>query len=147
MGDPRPHDFIHQSPADQAHPIVTEEGRFLTDDDIDRLANGTDRGYDITDIAMRLREPEPEPVAPPVTAPVGPPRSLVELATSGLLWLINASVFHPRGYALALVPDDDGNYTTWQLHGDGSRPWQFDMTLAEQMMDASWNTLNEQVHQ
>jgi hypothetical protein len=46
-----------------------------------------------------------------------------ELRSTGLLWLINASVFHPRGCALALVyRDGQGEPPTgWTLisAGDG----------------------------
>ena len=52
-----------------------------------------------------------------------------EFRDEGLLWLINTSVFHPRGYAIAFVYDDEDtgfkNPTGWQLFGDGSEPWQF----------------------
>lgn len=43
----------------------------------------------------------------------------VDLIDDGLLWLINASTFHPRGFALALDPE------TGQLllQGDGTEPW------------------------
>jgi hypothetical protein len=55
-----------------------------------------------------------------------PPRPFVELAPSGLLWLINAAVFHPRGYALALVVDTTtGETAGWTLLGDGSEPWSY----------------------
>lgn len=47
------------------------------------------------------------------------------LAPSGLLWLINATTFHPRGFALALVTDDDGMIVGWQLQGDGREPWRY----------------------
>lgn len=45
----------------------------------------------------------------------------VDLLDDGLLWLINASVFHPRGFALAQ------NWETGALTmaGDGSEPWTF----------------------
>jgi hypothetical protein len=33
-------------------------------------------------------------------------RMFAELSPSGLLWLINVSVFHPRGYALAIHMED-----------------------------------------
>jgi hypothetical protein len=52
-----------------------------------------------------------------------------EFRDRGLLWLINTSVFHPRGYAIAFVYEDDDtefkNPTGWQLIGDGSEPWWF----------------------
>ena len=50
-------------------------------------------------------------------------RDFAELRESGMLWLINATVFHPRGYALALHLDDDGKATGWSLTGDGTEPW------------------------
>lgn len=48
-----------------------------------------------------------------------------DLRTNGLLWLVNASVFHPRGFALAFVYDDDGNCIGWEMLGDGGEPWGF----------------------
>lgn len=54
-----------------------------------------------------------------------PMRSLTELRTSGLLWLFNTSVMHPRGFAIALVLDHAGEAIGWQLLGDGSEPWTF----------------------
>lgn len=52
-------------------------------------------------------------------------RPFSELSPTGLLWLINTTVFHPRGYALALHFDDAGDATGWSLMGDGAEPWQF----------------------
>lgn len=46
-------------------------------------------------------------------------RPLSELRSSGLLWLINRTVFHPHGLALALVTDAEGRVTGWRLTGDG----------------------------
>jgi len=46
-----------------------------------------------------------------------------ELRRSGLLWLINTSVFHPRGYALALYFEEDGGVSGWTLMGDGTQAW------------------------
>lgn len=52
-----------------------------------------------------------------------------DLRDTGLLWLINRVVFHPRGYALALQWNEDTNGDKaaggWQLFGDGSEPWSF----------------------
>lgn len=52
-----------------------------------------------------------------------PVRPFEDLSPSGLLWLINRVVFHPRGYALSLVADDAGTVTGWKLLGDGRQPW------------------------
>jgi hypothetical protein len=57
---------------------------------------------------------------------VRPFRDLME--DTGLLWLINRTVFHPRGCALALVfADDDRQQPVgWQLVGDGTQVWLYD---------------------
>lgn len=57
--------------------------------------------------------------------PARPPRPLTELRDSGLLWLINRVVFHPRGFVLALVMRDR-QCVGWRLLGDGSEVWRFD---------------------
>lgn len=56
---------------------------------------------------------------------MNPPRPFEDLRTTGLLWLINTTILHPRGYALALHFDDDGNATGWSLMGDGTERWAF----------------------
>lgn len=55
-------------------------------------------------------------------------RPLAALRDSGLLWLINATTFHPRGYALALhYGHDQGDEVIgWSLVGDGTEPFMFD---------------------
>lgn len=55
-------------------------------------------------------------------------RPFSDLRDTGLLWLINRTVLHPRGYALALnyeEPMDGDEPTGWSLMGDGSEPWQY----------------------
>lgn len=57
-------------------------------------------------------------------------RPIEELRDTGLLWLINRQVFHPRGYALALHvwPEDHeraGEVAGWSILGDGVEPWNF----------------------
>lgn len=56
-------------------------------------------------------------VSPDLTEPDA---VVVNLRTDGVLWMVNKSVFHPRGFALAI--SDDGFIT---LEGDGSEPWVF----------------------
>ena len=53
-------------------------------------------------------------------------RTWEELSTSGLLWLINRVVFHPRGFALGVVKIG-GEVVGWRLLGDGREPWGFDL--------------------
>ncbi|MFF7259477.1 hypothetical protein ACFZCL_04175 [Streptomyces sp. NPDC008159] len=51
---------------------------------------------------------------------------LSELRGSGLLWLINRVVFHPRGLALALYQEEGGEITGWQLlAADEGEPFSF----------------------
>lgn len=63
-------------------------------------------------------------------------RPFKDLRDSGLLWLINRSVLHPRGFALALTVADDGEATGWSLLGDGSEPWSYDIDEAERFAQA-----------
>lgn len=50
---------------------------------------------------------------------------VVDLRNDGLLWYVNASLFHPRGFALA-VRRRQGQPYEFRLLGDGSEPWRFD---------------------
>lgn len=50
---------------------------------------------------------------------------LGELRHKGVLWAINRHLFHPMGYALALVLEDDGSISGWQLMGAGDEVWSF----------------------
>ena len=56
-----------------------------------------------------------------------PPSVPVDLRADGVLWLINRTVFHPRGFALAIDPET----RDLSLLGDGTEPWQY----AEAMTD------------
>lgn len=53
------------------------------------------------------------------------PRPFAEFRDTGLLWLINTSVLHPRGFALAWCYEN-GEVTGWRLLGDGSESWRFE---------------------
>lgn len=65
-------------------------------------------------------------------APVRPIRDLRELQESGLLWLINRVVFHPRGWALGLATNEAGEVVGWRLQGDGTEPWHFELPDGEE---------------
>lgn len=55
-----------------------------------------------------------------------PYRLLSEFREAGLLWLINRTVFHPRGYALAFKIDGhSGDIVGWNVQGDGSEVFGF----------------------
>lgn len=62
---------------------------------------------------------------------VGPEDAVYEwndLRTTGLLWLINRVVFHPRGFCLGLYADNDEepfNIVGWQIKGNGSETFNF----------------------
>lgn len=53
-------------------------------------------------------------------------RPFEDFRDEGLLWAINRVLFHPRGYAVAFVYEDDGKVAGWQLLGDGSEVWKFE---------------------
>lgn len=70
-------------------------------------------------------------------------RPLGDLRASGLLWLINRQVFHPRGYALALVINEaDESASGWRLIGDGGEVWWFDPDVDLEMFAAAEATLS-----
>jgi hypothetical protein len=77
---------------------------------------------------------------PPLPLPgLDPGRPLSELSDSGLLWLINRVVFHPRGYSLALHvsdPDTAGvkTVTGWSIQGTGADVWVFGPGVDEDAM-------------
>lgn len=77
------------------------------------------------------------------TSPQGDPRPFEDLSESGLLWLINRSVFHPRGFALGLVKNDDGRAVGWTLAGDGCEPWWFDPGTETETFNAAQATFAE----
>lgn len=65
---------------------------------------------------------------------VGPefrPRPLDDLQASGLLWLINRTVFHPRGFSLGIAYSE-GEVAGWVLQGDGRDPYRFGDDIDEQ---------------
>lgn len=50
------------------------------------------------------------------------------LRTHGVLWAINRTLFHPRGYAMALdfeTPEALGEPQGWTLLGDGSEQYEY----------------------
>lgn len=53
------------------------------------------------------------------------PLPFEELVSSGLLWLINATTFHPRGLALGISCDSEGHAIGWRLLGSAIEPWSF----------------------
>lgn len=68
-------------------------------------------------------------VAGPSERPVRPFDDLGE--ATGILWLINRTVFHPRGFALALELDKHGDTVGWSLLGDGTEVWNMGESLAD----------------
>jgi hypothetical protein len=76
-------------------------------------------------LAGRLRPATDEP-APPVSGSATGFRPWEDLRSSGLLWLINRVVFHPRGWALSLMRSrSSGEIRGWRLLGDGREVWRF----------------------
>lgn len=69
-------------------------------------------------------------------------RDFAELQSSGLLWLINRVVFHPRGYALGIDFNEKGEATGWCLIGDGSEVFSFVHAEAD-LEDTLFRTANQ----
>ncbi|QOC89864.1 hypothetical protein [Micromonospora craniellae] len=65
-----------------------------------------------------------------------PVRPWADLRDSGLLWLINRAVLHPRGFALAVVMQGE-DAVGWQLLGDGRGPWRFHASVSEDELFAA----------
>lgn len=77
-------------------------------------------------------------------------RPFSELRDSGLLWLFNRVVLHPRGYALALHFEDREDGTTdyrtatgWSILGDGSEAWYMDPTPPTDEQRAKYEAKSE----
>lgn len=88
------------------------------------------------DAAKKIRSfAQEETVEIPLT------RSWNNFRTSGLLWLVNRVVFHPRGRALALVFNEGGEALGWRLLGDGKEVWGFDHDEEKSLFRAAESTL------
>lgn len=70
-------------------------------------------------------------------------RSWNEFRKSGLLWLINRVLFHPRGRAINLVFNEGGESLGWSLHGDGKKPWSFPVEEDQMWLPIAEQTLRE----
>jgi len=62
----------------------------------------------------------------------------VDLQADGVLYMINKTLFHPRGYALAIT--EEGAFELWY---DGSEPMSFDLGPLEDDLFNSFNALLE----
>lgn len=70
-------------------------------------------------------------------------KPLSELSPNGLLWLINASTFWPRGFSLALIQGESGDIVGWEILGDGTEVWQASSPeRADELLVAAEGTLN-----
>lgn len=73
---------------------------------------------------------------------------LKQFQDDGLVWLVNTALLHPRGYALCVHKDTDGNPVGLSILGDGSEPWCFApedaadsaaaFNFAEERREADW---------
>jgi hypothetical protein len=77
-----------------------------------------------------------------------PVRPLHELMESGMLWLINRSTFHPRGFSLALETDDKtGEVVGWKILGNGQELWSYQQHNDEEKFLKAEATLKALRHQ
>lgn len=68
-------------------------------------------------------------------------RPMEELGQSGLLWLINKTVFIPRGFVLSVQINDDK--AMWTLFGNGTQILSFGEADEDALLAAAEKTLNE----
>lgn len=68
-------------------------------------------------------------------------RPFEDLSDSGVLWAINRVLFHPRGYALTLVFNEEGAATGWYIQGLGKEVWSFDERTDDERFAAFEETL------
>lgn len=52
--------------------------------------------------------------------------TLNQFRADGLLWMVNAAILHPRGYALTVHINDAGDPIGLSVQGDGVEPWCFE---------------------
>lgn len=63
------------------------------------------------------------------------------LSESGILWLINYHTFWPRGLALTLMVDEEGETAGWALTGTGEEPVWPNPETAQDKFDAANETI------
>lgn len=76
-----------------------------------------------------------------------PMRPLHELMESGMLWLINRSTFHPRGFSLALETNDIGEVIGWKILGNGKELWTYQQHNDEEKFFKAEETLKSLRHE
>ena len=59
--------------------------------------------------------------------PVRQPETKAKFREDGILWMLNRTVFHPRGFALGYDP---GSHEM-TLYGDGKVPWNYAPSMNE----------------
>lgn len=67
-----------------------------------------------------------------MTVPEPTPDPVVDLRADGVLWMVNKTVFHPRGFALAI--DTETGVLT--LMGDGTEPWTYEHSIEDECFAA-----------
>lgn len=58
-------------------------------------------------------------------------RTWEDFRDSGLLWMLNTTVLHPRGLAMSVHYDENGKAIGWSILGDGNEVYVFDEDVAE----------------
>lgn len=61
----------------------------------------------------------------------------VEVRDDGLLWAINRTLFHPRGFALGYDPTSK----RFELLGDGTEVWNYAQDIPEDKLFADFEAL------
>ena len=70
-------------------------------------------------------------------------RPFEDLSDTGILWLINRVVFHPRGFAFSIHINSDGVADGWDVEGDGSEIWRFSLDSDDKKFTTVEKFLND----
>jgi len=66
---------------------------------------------------------------------------LKKFHNDGLVFLVNTALLHPRGLALAIHLDDDGEPLGLSIFGEGDEPWVFGRNAQEAIESIGAQTL------
>ena len=72
--------------------------------------------------------------------------ALARFRDTGLMWLVNTSLLHPRGFALALELTGDGIPLGLSVVGDGSEPWAYDDETVRDSFANHYNAEQDREH-
>lgn len=68
-----------------------------------------------------------------------------EMSEKGVLWFINRMAFHPLGFALTFMLEEDGSISGWCIQGDGTECWTFEEEVDDRNYETFWRFIAVEV--